>query len=147
MQLYRFFISRLIHITTDCQPTVASVISKHLPQYLHNANSRYTYFCCYILLSSWQSPLKPSHCSHESVVHSLLLSTQVNSEVDYRNRILHNPVTLYFRPTPFVRPIYMYTTVSCICVLSARNTNSYSLFLQNFNYTNETCVFWDPVRK
>ena len=102
-----------------------------------------THWLILLLLSSWQSPFKPSHCSNESVVHSLLLSTQVNSEVDYRNRILHNPVTLYFRPTSLVGRIYMYATFYIFCDRFLQ----WNFFLQNFKYTNETCVFWDPVRK
>jgi hypothetical protein len=68
----------------DCRPTVASVITKHLPQYLHKANS-----------------------CNESVVHSLLLSTQLSGAMNYRINILHSPVTLYFRLTPPVCSRYI----------------------------------------
>ena len=66
-------------------------------------------------------------------MNSLLLSTVIESAMEYRELILQNPVTIYFTPTPLVGTPRSELVIFYNC----------THFFQKSNFSNESCVFWD----
>ena len=80
-----------------------------------------------------------------------MLLTVIDGNEDFKDRILQDPIYLYFTPLQQV-PFILDEKSFCIKILRPHRYFIFIMLLCNvhmqaLDFSNETCVYWNPVQK